>query len=141
MKKIMTFLGYWLPPLALMALIFYLSSRASFSISPKNWLNFLFFKLMHFAEYGLLLILFYRAAKNTLTKKSQAFWGIISVILTLSWAISDEIHQSFVPTRSPALRDVLIDLLGMMTALFCLWILLPKAPKKLKTWAEKLALV
>ena len=37
---------------------------------------------------------------------------ILSAIIALLYAISDEIHQIFVPNRGPQVRDVLIDFSG-----------------------------
>jgi VanZ family protein len=138
MKKTLRLINFWLPPLALMGLIFYLSSRAAFAVSPKDWLNFLVFKSLHFLEYTLLVVFWYRALKNTLGGVSPFLW---SAIITFAWAVTDEIHQLYVPTRQGALRDIAIDTLGILFGLVCLWIILPKAPKKLKLWAEKLALI
>jgi VanZ family protein len=120
-----------------MGLIFYLSSRPAFAVSPKDWLNFLFFKGLHFLEYFFLFVLWYRAFKNTSVKVSPFFW---SVLIVFSWAVIDEIHQLYVPSRQGHLRDIAIDTLGILFGLFCLWIILPKVPGKLRNWAEKLGL-
>jgi VanZ family protein len=138
MKKSLKVISFWLPPLALMGLIFYLSSRPAFAVSPKDWLNLLFFKSLHFLEYALLSILWYRALRNTVNKSSSLLW---SALIAFIWAVTDEVHQLYIPTRQGSLRDILIDSLGILSAVICLWIILPKAPKKLKIWAEKLALI
>jgi len=39
------------------------------------------------------------------------------------YAVTDEIHQSFVPGRSCELRDVLIDSVGVLTGVTILWLL------------------
>ena len=39
---------------------------------------------------------------------------IISLIIGIIYASSDEIHQSFVPERSPMITDVMIDTMGVM---------------------------
>jgi VanZ family protein len=41
-------------------------------------------------------------------KKERKFAFLFVVI----YAFSDEIHQSFVPTREPTLRDIIIDCFG-----------------------------
>lgn len=67
-------------------------------------------KSAHFTLYfilGLLIISFLREF-IPLDKKTI----IITVILVLIYACSDEIHQMFIPGRSGELRDVLIDTLG-----------------------------
>ncbi len=141
MKRFWLGVTYWLPPVLLMGLIFYLSSRSAFAVSPKDWLNFLFFKSMHFLEYTLLFILFYRALKNTVNKNDRFFWGWCSVVLSFLWAVIDEIHQLYIPTRQGSLRDILIDTLGISFGLICLWIILPRVPGKPKNWAKKLGLL
>lgn len=139
-KKALFWLNYWFPPMALMVIIFYLSSRPTFIIGSGGWQNFIFFKSLHFLEYALLFVLLYRAIKTTITKnKLSSAWG--AGIIAFFWAVIDEIHQLYVPTRSGTLRDILIDSLGICFGLILLWIILPKAPKKLRTWAEKLALI
>jgi VanZ family protein len=40
----------------------------------------------------------------------------ITIILALIYAISDEIHQLFVPTRSFAISDILTDSAGILSA-------------------------
>lgn len=41
---------------------------------------------------------------------------LISAIIALLYAISDEVHQIFVPNRGPAVKDVFIDFSGSATA-------------------------
>ncbi|MDD3532261.1 MAG: VanZ family protein [Candidatus Shapirobacteria bacterium] len=138
MKKSLILIGFWLPPLALMGLIFYLSSRPAFAVSPNDWLNFIVFKSLHFLEYAFLFILLYRAFKNTINGPSPFLWSVLAAFF---WAVTDEIHQLYVPTRQGHPRDIAIDFLGILFGLVCLWIILPKAPKRLQLWAKKLALI
>ena len=66
-------------------------------------------KTAHFTLYfilGLLIISFLK--EFGLTKKSI----IISIIVVLLYACSDEIHQTFVAGRSGEVLDVLIDTIG-----------------------------
>jgi len=135
MKKILSFLNRFLPPILVMALIFYLSSRSSFSVSPKFWLNFFVFKTLHFLEFGLLFLLWARAFLGN----KNRFW--LAFLLSFFWALTDEVHQLFVPTREGTIRDMLIDTAGILFFWWLLWSILPKAPKKLKNWAKKLALI
>ncbi len=100
-------------PLVWMCAIFVLSSRPSVKVSGEYWMNFLFFKSLHIAEYGILMLL------NTMTyHKLFPRWTMRRVLLFASisavlYAMSDEIHQTFVPTRTGHARDVLIDSLGI----------------------------
>lgn len=106
----------WAPAILFMLLIFYLSSQQRLAISTEFTVNFLFFKSLHIAEYAILFLLifrgFYRSFK-TLSLK-YALW--LGVIFTLIYAISDEIHQTFVPTRTGSLTDVFIDSVGIFLA-------------------------
>ena len=49
-------------------------------------------------------------------KYSVAKILVMSMIIALIYAISDEVHQIFVPERGPGVKDVLIDFLGSMSA-------------------------
>ena len=53
---------------------------------------------------------------------------LLILIFVLIYAISDEVHQYFVPGRAMALRDVLIDFSGGFTA--CLVEIIYKYIKK-----------
>ncbi|MCQ8212789.1 VanZ family protein [Cetobacterium somerae] len=64
-------------------------------------------KLAHFTIYLILGSCYFLSFKN-LDKKA----GILSIVLTFLYACTDEFHQSFVPGRGPAFKDVGIDTLG-----------------------------
>ena len=46
--------------------------------------------------------------------KRYIFWGFMICVI---YAVSDEVHQAFVPGRGPALKDVLIDSAGAFTGI------------------------
>jgi VanZ family protein len=46
---------------------------------------------------------------------------LIGLIISLSVAIIDEIHQSFVPSRTSSARDVLLDFCGALFAQILIW--------------------
>ena len=80
-------------------------------------------KIAHFSIYtavGLLLM----ALISTFEMKEKNRI-IISLIIGIIYASSDEIHQSFVPERSPMITDVMIDTMGVMLGI--LLIMLGKA--------------
>ncbi len=128
---------YWLPTFVWMGLIFYLSSQATVRVSSDFAIQFLVFKSLHVIEYAFLYILMYRSLRNT---RNSPEWEVRynAWLLTVAYAMTDEIHQVFVPTREGKLRDVAIDVFGITIASIYLWKFLPKAPKILKTWAKKL---
>lgn len=69
-------------------------------------------KSAHFIAYLILGFLVSHAMKNEASTGS--FWKRrgASLLLCVAYAISDEVHQIFVPGRGPLLKDVLIDASG-----------------------------
>jgi len=67
-------------------------------------------KLAHFTLYAIggLLIFNFLNTFNTCTRNKM----LIAIIIGLSYAISDEIHQLFTDGRSAQITDVLIDTAG-----------------------------
>jgi VanZ family protein len=94
-----------------MVIIFLFSSRQRVHVSDVFSLNFLFFKTLHVIEYAALYFLLYRA-RHTYKKTIPLF--SMPLFIAILYAISDEIHQTFVPTREGSPRDVLIDTGGML---------------------------
>lgn len=106
------FAYYWLPPLVLMGAIFLLSSRESISVSKEFIHNFLLFKSLHIAEYALLMLLLFRAIYKTIRIRVSDIILVASLLAVL-YGLSDEIHQTFVPTRNGSLLDIFIDSIGI----------------------------
>ena len=80
-------------------------------------LHFLLRKAGHFSEYAILALL---AARAFLTSTSELFrqrWFWISLLLVIAYSLSDEFHQSFVPSRTASIYDCMIDSVGGLTAL------------------------
>ena len=78
----------------------------------------------HMTEYALLAVLLWRALRRT---PPRAGWdgrrATIAFALAVAYAISDEIHQSFVPSRSGQVGDVLFDSAGAFLGLVMIWII------------------
>lgn len=106
------FLRYWGPPLLWMILIFFFSSRESTQVSDIYTWNFIFFKSLHVIEYAILYFLLFRATLQD-NPKNQKRARLVALLITFLYAVSDEVHQTFVPTREGRLRDVGIDTIGM----------------------------
>lgn len=107
----------WIPPLACMLFIFYLSSQSRFTATGEPIEDFLIFKILHMIEYGVLTCLLFNALFNSITRnmsRAIRYAGVIAVL----YALSDELHQMHVPTRSGTLRDVGIDTIGICIALY-----------------------
>lgn len=79
--------------------------------------DFVVRKCAHFSEYFILYMLIYNALKENISFKKALILSLFGVFL---YASSDEFHQSFVPGRGPAFRDVLIDTSGGLLGLIIL---------------------
>lgn len=128
-------LNLWLPVFLWGLVIFLFSSLSTTPVSQSQFLNFLFFKNLHFWEYAILLVLTFRAVKNSF---KLPVWEVylVSLLLVVVFSLTDEIHQTFVPGREGKLKDVLIDTFSAGFILVLIWKWLPKAPKKLKSLAK-----
>lgn len=102
----------WLPPLLWMALIFALSAMPSDGID-RGTLYFLTRKLLHFAEYALLLLLWWRALQ---TKVIARMALAVAFVITVGYAATDELHQRYVEGRVGTPVDVAIDASGAAAA-------------------------
>lgn len=110
-----------LPPLLWAAVIFFLSSQAVLPGIDLNVLDFIAKKTAHMIVYAVLYMLIYRATlilteSNRSTTKREKILLYIPLLLCFLYAISDELHQSFVPNRFGTFRDVGYDMLGTSIA-------------------------
>jgi len=118
--KLKRFLLYWLP-LILYCLLIYIQSAYP---SPEQIPSFPFVdKVLHFAAYGIMGILFYRAYQTLRIKDNIQMLMLLSVVSASLYGISDEIHQSFVPFREAAVADAIADIIGAFSGV-CLYQLL-----------------
>ena len=82
----------------------------------------------HVFGYGLLSILLFRAWRETLPAASGARWTLrwtnIAILGTAVVASLDEWHQSFIPSRTGTVRDVILDTCAGIGAqiLLYLWV-------------------
>ncbi len=137
MKQIKTYLSLWLPVVVWCSLIFYFSSIPNLKTAQDPVWDEVIRSVLHLIIYAVLFFLFFRAI-NAQKKEKNYFWPLI---LPIFYSISDELHQSLVPTRTFQLKDLVVDFLGIFLACLCLWKLLPTAPKKLRDWAKKYQLI
>jgi len=104
-----TFVLYWLPVILYCGVIFIQSSYPSTQSLPR----FLHAdKLIHAGAYALLGFLFFRAFQATKIQKGIVLLIIFSGLASSLYGVSDEIHQSFVPSRTASIADVLADTAG-----------------------------
>jgi len=134
----------WLPVALWMGLIFVMSSdfgsgaHTSAILEPLIlWIkpnaspeeiervHFLVRKSAHLSEYAVLALLLLRAIKLSLRPTARRWsWqrAAVALLIAATYAATDEWHQSFVPSRTADLNDVLIDssgaLIGLMLVFF-----------------------
>lgn len=82
-------------------------------------------KCAHFTEYFILSLLILRGIRAG-RKENRLAWALLAIVLVAAYASLDEFHQRYVPGRTPAVGDVLIDTSGgtaaqLIAALVVLW--------------------
>jgi len=126
------FLRYWLPALLWLSLIASTSSNAfswentgsilewllsalSLRLSPEHLylLHFSIRKAAHFTEYLIMSFLWYRAGQSG-RKEWRWSSALLALGVCLALASADEFHQTYLLSRTGALRDVLLDFSGAL---------------------------
>jgi VanZ family protein len=150
------FLKYWLP-LLIWACVIFLGSTDVLSAEHTSrfiapfllWLkpgmspDRIFFilvvmrKTAHVGEYAILALLVWRALRNspTLLTKTSMLLGA-ALFACAIFAASDEFHQSFVKSRTPSVRDVMLDVAGAVFGLLIGAIFVRHDSKKVRSTSE-----
>jgi VanZ family protein len=110
------FLIFRLPLLLYLALIFYMSSGPVSSPFLKRFSDY----ILHMTEYCGLYLLMFRALHEGWHPRPRRGGYWLAMILTVLYGISDELHQSFVPTRDCSVLDVLSDSVGAVVGILAL---------------------
>ena len=108
-------LRYWLPPLLCAVVIFWLSSQSTLPGFQLSVYDLFFKKTAHMSAYAALYFFTRRAilkSQPNLNKNSWQVW-LLPMLVCLLYAMSDELHQAFVPHRTATIRDIGYDFLGM----------------------------
>lgn len=137
MDRIKKSLWIWAPACVWMAVIFFLSTRQKLAVTDSYVVSFLFFKTIHLIEYSALFLLLnrsYALAWHLPARKTRLF-ALLTVFL---YGLSDELHQTFVPTREGKLRDAIIDTFGGCIGWWIQSVIIPKLPRKLQSAAKTL---
>ncbi|MGK2955462.1 MAG: VanZ family protein [Solirubrobacterales bacterium] len=100
----------FIPPVALMVLIYFLSAQSDLSTGLGFW-DIVLRKLAHMTVFGTLTLLWVRAL-GPVTPRT-IFWA---AAISFLYAISDEYHQTSVDGRSGSPIDAGIDLIGIGAA-------------------------
>ena len=136
MARFPRFVSYYLPLIAWLVFISFASSdnfnagNTSRIIGPLIlWLfpntkpetlaviHFITRKIAHFTEYAILGFLAARAFRTSPRPAISQRWFLICATLVVVYALIDEYHQSFVPSRTASIFDSMIDMAGGLTAL------------------------
>ncbi len=121
----------WLAVAIWAAVIFVLSATPNLRVAEAADLDFVLRKAGHMAAFGILAVLVWQALISTPRRGrliSTPRWGslilmspwravVLSWVLTLAYAASDEFHQSFTAGRHASGVDVGIDSAGAAIAL------------------------
>jgi VanZ family protein len=94
----------WLAVIAWMTVIFILSSQPDLGEGLGRW-RFGLAKVGHVVVFTILGVLVAHAMDRVRLSR-RTWWTLVFVAI---YAIVDELHQSFVPGRTPMLMDVMID--------------------------------
>ena len=100
-------LSAWLPVVLWAALIFGLSSIPDLGTGLGGW-DLLLRKLAHMAEYAVLGFLLFRAIGQAAP----------AIALGVAYAVTDEIHQTFVDGRHGVWYDVVVDSAGVLVGVY-----------------------
>ena len=147
-----SFLKYWLPLLIWLGVIYVGSTNVMSAehtsryivpfllwlkpgMSPKAIWTILVVarKCAHVTEYAVLALLLWRALRNVpvLRTKMLVVFGAVLLGCAL-FAASDEFHQTFVKSRTPSVRDVLLDVAGALLGLLIGASFARRHPKKFR---------
>lgn len=87
------------------------------SVQSVEAVHLLVRKAGHLTEYAVLALLAARAFSASRHALLRVHWFLASLVLVSCYALSDEYHQSFVPSRTASIYDSLIDVSGGLLAL------------------------
>lgn len=91
-------------------------------------------KALHFLAYGILLLLFFYSLKNQNKSVKLSKYALeFSLLFTVLYGISDEIHQYFVPQRDGDIFDAIADTLGAFFVYIIMKITIIRKSHKLKS--------
>jgi len=111
--------------------------------SSVNSLDELLRKTGHFVGYAILSGLVFLALKNTNQDRLRPLlrrpwgtylrdfwrwdWAVLAMLVTVVSAAADEIHQSFIPSRTGAWQDVVLDSCGAVVLQVIIYLLSVRA--------------
>lgn len=102
---------FWFFTISYMGLIFYLSSKSL--LLPKMLSDT--DKIIHAFVYFILAVLLYFSFLKSGLRK---YLLLITMIIAVSYGVSDELHQYYVPGRVASIGDVIADSFGALLGSF-----------------------
>ncbi|MEK6288960.1 MAG: VanZ family protein [Acidobacteriota bacterium] len=127
---------YWLPVAMMLGAMYYFSTDTfsddnSLGVVEKMFLsffphaseymmevlNYVVRKSAHLTEYAILGALLFRAFRAGRPMRWRLKWAVYSFLSVASWALLDELHQTFTRTRSGSIWDFLLDSTGGLFSL------------------------
>ena len=141
------FLKYWLPVLLWMVFIFVGSSdlmsaehTSRFLVPFLRWvvpdisdaviatIQLFIRKCAHLTEYAILAAFLLRAVRRSQELFARA--TVTAFILAVVYAVFDEWHQSFVPSRTASPYDVAVDTAGAVLGFAIYWRTMERASRR-----------
>jgi len=132
-------LWYWFPVGVMFAVMYYFSTDVFsgdntrsviekillwFSPHPSKHtmatFNYVVRKSAHFTEYAILGALLFRAFRAGDAVRWRFRWALYSFVFSVSWALLDELHQTFTRTRGGSIWDSLLDSSGALFMLIAI---------------------
>lgn len=137
---------YWLPVVMMFAAMYYFSTDIFSAENTRNvfekiflWFsphaskrailtfNYILRKSAHFTEYAILGALLFRAFRAGDAVRWRFKWALYSFLSSVSWALLDELHQSFTKKRGASIWDSALDSSGALVMLVAIAIVNRKA--------------
>lgn len=103
----------WVPVVAWAGLIFFASAQPDLRFLPDEDLDFVVRKIGHMGVFGILALLLWRALATTTARPRP--W-LAALVITVLYAVTDELHQGGVIGRNPSAVDVAFDGVGALVA-------------------------
>jgi VanZ family protein len=113
----LSLLSLWLPVIAYMAMLFYLSSLSTLPAPPGK----ISYEGVHVLAYAGLAVVTARALARGRWRHVTARIVAGAVAISTAYGLSDEYHQSFVAGRDASAIDLLADAIGSILGTGLLW--------------------
>ena len=120
------------------------SHTGGFLLKPLRWLfpqaseatlagiHFWIRKAGHVTEYAILAGLIARAFRTSSVEFLRRGWFWAALTVAVVYSLSDEFHQSFVPSRGASLHDSMIDSIGGLLGVTIVWWWYRRSQRKIR---------